>query len=589
MKQTLLLFLSMILVSAGLQAQIETVGIIGTATEGGWDFDTDMDQDPENPDIWTLNVLLMDGEAKFRANDDWAINWGNSDFPIGTGLQEGPNIPVTGGLHDVTFNSATGEYYFSVVSDIGIIGSAAPFGWDADVNMYQTAEDPDQYFLTLDLVIGAVKFRQDDDWEFNWGNTDFPTGIGIQNGPDIPIEKAGKYYIEFNKATGAYSFEEIVSFHTVGLIGDATAGGWDEPTPMHQDAGNPSRWTLSTPLNAGGLQFSGNEGEVIWGASDFPSGTAVVDGDIIPVHEGNWLVEFNTATGAYQFSFIQIFDRVGIIGDATPGGWEEDTPMDRDANDSSEWSLRIILFDGEAKFRANNDWAINWGSGDFPSGVGTQDGANIPITAGEYVVTFNSITGVYNFRELMVFSSVGLIGTGSPFQNWDDDVFMTRDPDDDNIWTLASVDLVDGECKFRAEADWAVNWGATDWPTGVGTQDGPNIPITGGTYGVTLNSATGEYAFGDPISSTQDLLKPSAISVFPNPAVSVLNIDLREVEMHGNVTLRVMDISGKLVHTEVQQADTMLRLNIAGLQAGHYTLQISSDRYIIGKKFVVAR
>jgi hypothetical protein len=83
--------------------------------------------------------------------------------------------------------------------------------------------------------------------------------------------------------------------------------------------------------------------------------------------------------------------------------------------------------------------------------------------------------------------------------SWDVDVELTKDAADENLWKLASVDLVDGEIKFRAEHAWTVNWGSTDWPTGVGTQDGPNIPSSAGTYGVTLNSASGEYAFGDPI------------------------------------------------------------------------------------------
>ena len=42
----------------------------------------------------------------------------------------------------------------------------------------------------------------------------------------------------------------------------------------------------------------------------------------------------------------------------------------------------------------------------------------------------------------------------------------------------------DGGFKFRADADWAVNWGST----GSGVLDsGDNIPVTAGNYRVYLN------------------------------------------------------------------------------------------------------
>src|SRR4029078_2528840 len=130
---------------------------------------------------------------------------------------------------------------------------------------------------------------------------------------------------------------------------------------------------------------------------------------------------------------------------------------------------------GELKFRANHDWTVNWGSGDFPAGVGVQDGPNIPVTAGEYNITFSSFTGAYNFQLLIIPNRVGLVGSGTPTASWDVDYFLTQDPNDENLWTYNSIDL-NGDVKFRADSAWTVNWGSTDFPAGVGVQDGPNIP-----------------------------------------------------------------------------------------------------------------
>ncbi|MEM6800171.1 MAG: SusF/SusE family outer membrane protein, partial [Bacteroidota bacterium] len=53
-------------------AQITSVGIIGSATPNGWDADSNMVQDAMDPHLWTMNIDLVAGEAKFRTNDDWA-------------------------------------------------------------------------------------------------------------------------------------------------------------------------------------------------------------------------------------------------------------------------------------------------------------------------------------------------------------------------------------------------------------------------------------------------------------------------------------------------------------------------------------
>jgi len=50
-------------------------GIIGTATPGGWDADTDMVWDHQN-EQWKWNGNLVSGALKFRLNDQWTINYG---------------------------------------------------------------------------------------------------------------------------------------------------------------------------------------------------------------------------------------------------------------------------------------------------------------------------------------------------------------------------------------------------------------------------------------------------------------------------------------------------------------------------------
>ena len=90
------------------------------------------------------------------------------------------------------------------------------------------------------------------------------------------------------------------------------------------------------------------------------------------------------------------YTTVGIIGDSTPNGWGASTAMVQSSFDPHQYSLRdVTLISGEMKFRANDDWATNWGSDTEFSGQGTQDGANIPIAPGTYDIFFNDIDGRY--------------------------------------------------------------------------------------------------------------------------------------------------------------------------------------------------
>lgn len=602
MKKQILFMLLWLFMSSAAFAQITTVGIIGSATPGGWDADTDMIQDAGDTAIWTLDITLVAGEAKFRANDGWDVNWGASDFPTGIGLQGGSNIPIFAGDYTVTFNSVTGEYNFAVHSPIGIIGDATPGGWDEDTNMFKDTTEHG-FFVDLELIVGGAKFRQDDDWAVNWGSADFPSGTGTQDGDNIAVSKAGKYHITFDTLSGAYNFEELVEFEFIGLIGDATPGGWDIDTDLTQDANNPDMWETDVTLIEGSFKFrADHDWALSWGGTDFPAGIAVVNGDNIVAVPGTYRVTFNTNTLEYTFLELGSYDIISLVGDATPGGWDVDSDLTVDPTDSTIWKGSFELTDGDAKFRADHAWDNNWGGPDFPNGIGVQGGANIPVAAGEYNVTFNTLTGEYNFEEFVVYDQISIVGKDGPFGQWPDatpdfDTYLTVSPDDNQFWTASDVTLTtadttagDSGIKFRANTDWSVNWGHDEhlFPEGVGYQEGENIWCTAGTYDVSFNSLTGEYAFTPP-DATEEVLNPSAINIYPNPTSNLLNIDVSDLDLGNEVNINVYDMSGKLLMKELRNSTSVIKINTSKLQNGNYFMNISGNGYMIGKKFSVMK
>ena len=87
-----------------------------------------------------------------------------------------------------------------------------------------------------------------------------------------------------------------------------------------------------------------------------------------------------------------------------PGAYQDWNPAENLMNGMStsvenhDWYLLNVTYgDTELKFAANGAWDVNWGNTNFPYGIGTGGGPNIPVKAGTYNVFFNDILGIYNF------------------------------------------------------------------------------------------------------------------------------------------------------------------------------------------------
>lgn len=103
-----------------------------------------------------------------------------------------------------------------------------------------------------------------------------------------------------------------------------------------------------------------------------------------PAGAGTYRVQANTSTLAWSATKVTW----GIIGSATPGGWNSDTQMTYDAA-NKVWKIVGVTLTGgnELKFRANNDWGINLGGSLNNLSYG---GDNILIsTTGVYTITLN--------------------------------------------------------------------------------------------------------------------------------------------------------------------------------------------------------
>lgn len=311
--------------------------------------------------------------------------------------------PVAFDSHKVSFEFGN-QYYntfrldnvvledLGTMAPIGIIGTAVN-GWDTDVDMLTT--DGITYTLSdFPLLNEELKFRQNDSWTVNWGSTDFPSGTGYQDGPNIPVYNTGNYDITFNRETGEYSFECVNNcLPVISLAGTAVPPGYTDEGYLQMRSSDGTNYILrNVDLADGEALFTQDYDPAInWGNGTFPTGTAVANGDPIPVEAGTWNVLFNLVTGEYSFEPPV----VSMIGPAI-SDWDTDVDMQTADNIIYTFTNRHFIY-GEVKFRQNHEWRINWGGYDFPAGWGWNDGPNIWVWEGNYDVVFNRLTGQYSF------------------------------------------------------------------------------------------------------------------------------------------------------------------------------------------------
>jgi hypothetical protein len=120
---------------------------------------------------------------------------------------------------------------------------------------------------------------------------------------------------------------------------------------------------------------------------------------------------------------------------------------------------------------------------------------------------------------------VGILGTALPngFSGPDTDLSTT----DGFTYTINNLTITDGFVKFRKDNSWDINWGSLDFPTGTGTQNGADIPVTAGTYNITFDRTTGAYQFNSTLSSSEFFT--NEFSVYPNPSQSSWNLSSKEI------------------------------------------------------------
>jgi len=122
---------------------------------------------------YTGFMYLNQNGFKFCSQQNWdGTNYGGAFFG-----QESDNIIMdeTEGYYKVDVDLSTKKYTLTPITTIGIIGSAAPSGWDSDEDLTYVPYNKDTkeggYWekKNIKLKAGECKFRANDAWDMQWG------------------------------------------------------------------------------------------------------------------------------------------------------------------------------------------------------------------------------------------------------------------------------------------------------------------------------------------------------------------------------------------------------------------------------------
>jgi len=140
---------------------------------------------------WVQDQTIADAVAGGESGTLVVGDWGN-------------DIKVIGGPGYFKINADLGAKTYSYTkTDWGLVGSATG-SWDVDQNMtYDNASH--SWSITLDLVAGEIKFRANDAWAINYGDTDH-NGRLQADGANIPVAEAGNYTVTLDLSEAIYVY-----------------------------------------------------------------------------------------------------------------------------------------------------------------------------------------------------------------------------------------------------------------------------------------------------------------------------------------------------------------------------------------------
>ncbi|HVZ98025.1 MAG TPA: SusE domain-containing protein [Chitinophagaceae bacterium] len=320
--------------------------IVGDATAGGWNNPVPTPaQQFYKVDAYSYSIIVNLTAGKsylfLPVNGDWSHKYGGATDGVGTAgtlLKDdavpGSNTPApsSSGLYDIVVNFQTNKYTVtpvSVPSNLYIVGDATVGGWNNPVptpSQQFTQLSPGVFGIITNLNAGAgyLFLPVNGDWSHKYGGaTDGVATPGILladgavPGSNTPAPSpTGVYEILVNFATNTYTVTPYTGAplpSNLYIVGDATAGGWNNPVPVPSQQFTQlsnAEFTITLPLSGQPASYLFLPVNGDWshkfGGTGATGGTLLYDGAVPgsntpgPASAGTYTIDVNFITDTYS-------------------------------------------------------------------------------------------------------------------------------------------------------------------------------------------------------------------------------------------------------------------------------------------------
>ena len=448
--------------------------------------------------LYSLAVLASVSLASCNGDyDDWAQPQHNpqeaSAAKYGITFTAGPeaecNMPDEDGVINlVTVNSTDANVTGYTLKDLKVNGEAIK-GEIVGNNIQVDANELEKILCTQNKSRASVARDI---------NVESKVSVNLASGDAVAINTVGTTMAKLTP-TPTPAIDEQGYY----MLGEVNGNGWDNTNPewMTKVSDGVYQLKVTTEKDKNWFKFyegskfvSGDWDAINSGAlgckengCEDASGYIYFTGDkwgelqtIVIPGAGTWIVTLDMNNLSYSVGKPILY----MAGDAN--GWKQIDVLNSD--DGVHFTGYMYLNQKGFKFCTQPNWdGTNYGA-DFDT---APNAGNIVITeAGYYKVDVDLSAKTYTLTPI---TTIGIIGAAAP-NGWDSDVDLTYNVKE-RCWEIKGVELKEGECKFRANDDWKMQWGY-DGEKFVFSNNAPAVQFIpeAGTYDIKLYAWITGYA-----------------------------------------------------------------------------------------------
>ena len=444
--------------------------------------------------LYSLAVLASVSLASCNGDyDDWAQPQHNpqeaSAAKYGITFTAGPeaecNMPDEDGVINlVTVNSTDANVSGYTLIDLKVNGEAIESGEIIGNNIQVNAAELEKILCKQNNSRASVARDI---------NVESKVSVNLASGDAVAINTVGKTTGKL-KPTPTPAIDENGYY----MLGEVNGNGWTATSPVWMNKVSDGVYQLKVTTEKDKNYFKFYEGSK-WDESgnwdvinkgvlgcekdgcDDASGTIYYTGDswgtpqtMVIAGAGTWIVTLDMNNLTYTVGKPVLY----MKGDAN--GWNGYDYLAGD--DGVHFTGFMYLNQNGFKFTTAPDWS---GTGYGENFSTAPDAGNIVMTEdpGYYKVDVDLSAKTYTLTPI---TTIGIIGAAVPVTGWNSDQDLTYNVEE-RCWEIKDIELNAGECKFRANDDWAMQWGY-DGEKFVYSNNAPAVQFIpeAGTYDIKL-------------------------------------------------------------------------------------------------------